>query len=223
MVRAGDDEGDGGLVGAPHKVLCRRWLDEVFTALHEDLQDHAELSAVDAAAASAPRGALSAAAAGISAGASTALGARAALCRAELALRLRRVGEARAAFTRAALLLEELLDGDSVPPAALTHFEQLWRSACHQLMSLCADAGAPALVEGLAAATRLLEASADARAARVDATPPREVSGFVFAAVAAHGLQAVRTAHKAVGGTPNFSLQKLFHEVVAWKTDGFDR
>ena len=73
------------------------------------------------------------------------------------------------------------------------------------------------------AARGRLEASADARAARVDATPPREVSGFVFAAVAAHGLQAVRTAHKAVGGTPNFSLEKLFHEVVAWKTDGFDR
>ena len=73
MLSESDDEGDGGLVGAPHKVLCRRWLDEVFTALHEDLQDHAELSAVDAAAASAPRGALSAAAAGISAAFNTPL------------------------------------------------------------------------------------------------------------------------------------------------------
>ena len=157
--------------------------------------------------------------------------------RARLAERLQRVSSARAAYTRAVQALEELLDGgEGAAPAegsAREAAERQWTFACSTLMKLHAQGGEGASVsESLAAAHRLLEecddgallgAAASGPSADSDGpVAPREITACVYRLIADHGLQHVRASQRAVG-EPHAALNKIFHEVVALRTRGYDR
>ena len=136
---------------------------------------------------------------------------------------------AAAAYTRAVQALEEFLDGGaSVAPAegeARDRAERLWTVACTTLMRLHAEGGDGASVtEALAAAHRLLEECAQPLASKAADAPaaPREITACVYKLIAEHGLQHVRASQRTIG-EPHAALNHIFHEVVQWKTRGFDR
>ena len=91
-------------------------------------------------------------------------------------------------------------------------------------MQQLAGGEAGAITEALAAAQRLLEAYGGdvTGASEAEAVAPREITACVYQMVAAHGLQQVRSAQRALGPA-HPAINHIFHEVVQWKVRGFDQ
>ena len=209
-------------VGHTPTPLCHAWLDALFQQLHADL-DEMETWRDDVRGSAA----LAAAAGG--------RGARDAhelwLSRARLAQRLLSPTEARAAYTHCVQALEALIDGTDeqapVEGSARDAAEILWTEACMTLMRLHADGSEGTSVrEALAAAHRLLDEcapqlAAASAAARAPAAP-REITACIYRLTSLHGLQHVRSEQRAIGDI-HPALNDIFHEVVLWKVNGYDR
>ena len=94
-------------------------------------------------------------------------------------------------------------------------------------MQQLAAGDASGITEALAAAQRLLDAygsdvSGGSESFESEAVAPREITACVYQMVAAHGLQQVRGAQRALGPA-HPAINHIFHEVVQWKVRGFDQ
>ena len=229
-------DGAGGPFGG-RKRRCHAWLDALIRALYCDLQvfadwhheEEQQAARKKKAAGGADGGTIAGGGAasvegggggGAAGGGDGASGAGASsfewMQRARLATRLQQPAYGAGAWASAVRKLEEVLDGDEkLEGGAREALEAQWTQACAALMQLHAQGDAAAVVEGLAAAKRLLDAcGAD------EAVAPREIAAAVYQMVAAHGLQAVRAAQRSLG-EPHPAMNHIFHDVVQWKVQGF--